>query len=118
MVGLAKPRALPAEMTIDPARDRIDADTVEAVISYKYELMASLAKAFKKDARRNPSAAVEKWSELRKEFEAMWSRRNVSVEQAVSGLQAWCAKAEASGIAALAEFSRRIRMAIPPRAIA
>ena len=118
MVGLAKPRALPAEMTIDPARDRIDADTVEAVISYKYELMASLAKAFKKDARRNPSAAVEKWAELRKEFEAMWSRRNVSVEQAVNGLQAWCAKAEASGIAALAEFSRRIRMAIPPRAIA
>jgi stearoyl-CoA desaturase (delta-9 desaturase) len=118
VVGLAKPRALPAEMTIDPARDRIDADTVEAMISYKYELMASLAKAFKKDARRNPSAAVEKWAELRKEFEAMWSRRNVSVEQAVNGLQAWCAKAEASGIAALAEFSRRIRMAIPPRAIA
>ena len=31
-VGLAKPRALPAEMLLDPARDQIDADTVEAVI--------------------------------------------------------------------------------------
>ncbi len=118
MVGLAKPRALPPGLTIDPARDRIDADTVAAVISHKYELMATLAKAFKKDARHGPSAVLEKWTELRKEFETLWARRNLSVEQAVSGLQAWCAKAEASGIAALAEFSRRIRMAIPPRVIA
>jgi hypothetical protein len=33
----------------------------------------------------------------------------------VAGLQSWCARAEASGIAALEEFSKRIRMAIPNR---
>ena len=116
-VGLAKPRALPAEMLLDPARDQIDADTVEAVISYKYELIAVLSKTFKRDLRKikPQSASAEKWSELRKEFESMWSRRQMTVEQAVHGLQAWCAKAEASGSAALIEFSRQIRMVIPRR---
>lgn len=117
MVGLAKPRALPAEMLLDPARNQIDADTVEAVISHKYQLMALLSKSFKKDSRQSGSqpGVVEKWNELRREFEAMWSRRHTSVEQAVSSLQAWCNKAEASGIAALVEFSRRLRMASPRR---
>ena len=116
-VGLAKPRALPAEMLLDPARDQIDADTVEAVISYKYELIAVLSKTFKRDLRKikPQSASAEKWSELRKEFESMWSRRQMTVDQAVHGLQAWCAKAEASGSAALIEFSRQIRMVIPRR---
>ena len=120
MVGLAKPRALPAEMLLDPARNQIDADTVEAVISHKYQLMALLSKSFKKDSRGSGSqpGVAEKWIELRKEFEAMWSRRHTSVEQAVSSLQAWCNKAEASGIAALVEFSRRLRMASPRRASA
>jgi len=118
-VGLAKPRALPAAMTLDPSRNRIDADTVEAVISYKYELMASLAKEFKRDTRAlgAQSAMIERWAELRKEFESMWSRRQMSVEQAVQGLQAWCAEAEASGSAALQEFAQRLRMVIPQRAV-
>lgn len=120
MVGLAKPRALPAEMVLDPARNEIDADTVEAVISHKYELMALLSKSFKTHVRRAQfqPAAVEKWTELRKEFEAMWSRRHLSVEQAVSNLQSWCNRAEASGIAALADFSKRLRMVSPRRAVA
>jgi stearoyl-CoA desaturase (delta-9 desaturase) len=116
-LGLAKPRALPAEMFLDPARNQIDADTIEAVISHKYELMAMLSKSFRKHARRAQfqPAVVEKWTELRKEFETMWSLRHLSVEQAVAGLQSWCNRAEASGIAALADFSKRIRMVSPRR---
>ncbi len=117
-LGLAKPRALPAELILDPSRNRIDADTVEAVLSNKYQLMASLAKAFKRDVsvrESSQTAKRETWLELRREFEGMWSRRQVSVEQAVQNLQAWCAKAEASGISALADFSQRIRMATPSR---
>jgi stearoyl-CoA desaturase (delta-9 desaturase) len=115
-VGLAKPRALPEAMLLDPARTQIDADTVEAVLTYKYELMATLAKAFQRDAKQSSrSTSVEKWAELRREFESMWSRRQMSVEQAVHGLQSWCAKAESSGSAALSEFAQRIRMAIPRR---
>ena len=118
-LGLAKPRPLPAELILDPSRNRIDAETVEAVFPNKYQLMASLAKAFKRDVSAGESSQTAKretWLELRREFEGMWSRRQVSVEQAVQNLQAWCAKAEASGIAALADFSQRIRMATPSRA--
>jgi stearoyl-CoA desaturase (delta-9 desaturase) len=45
----------------------------------------------------------------------MWSLRHLSVEQAVAGLQSWCNRAETSGIAALADFSKRIRMVSPRR---
>ena len=120
LFGLAKPRVPAAleEMVIDPSRNQIDADTIEAVLNHKYQLMASLTSTFKKDVRQSKSQPgyAEKWNELCKEFDAMWSRRHTSVEQAVSGLQSWCAKAEASGIAAAAEFSRRLRMVSPRRA--
>ena len=120
LFGLAKPR-IPAahqEMVIDPSRNQIDADTIEVLLDHKYHLMASLSKEFKKNVRQSKAqpAYAEKWHELCKEFDAMWSRRQPSVDHAISGLQLWCAKAEASGIAALAEFSRRIRMVSPRRA--
>ncbi len=118
--GLAKARALPAEPVLNPAKQSIDADTIEAVISHKYELMATLARAFQRDSRQQKGATeqVEQWTELRKEFEAMWSRRQMSVDQAIAALQSWCARAESSGIAALEEFSRRLRMYSPRRATA
>jgi stearoyl-CoA desaturase (delta-9 desaturase) len=48
---------------------------------------------------------------MREELRALWTRTNVSAEQLVADLQAWCQKAEASGIAALQEFSQKLRAA-------
>ena len=48
---------------------------------------------------------------MREELRALWTRTNVSAEQLVTDLQAWCHKAEESGIAALQEFSRKLRAA-------
>ncbi len=48
---------------------------------------------------------------MREELRSLWTRTNVSAEQLVSDLQAWCRKAEESGIAALAEFSMKLRSA-------
>ena len=45
------------------------------------------------------------------ELRQLWTRTNVSAEQLVADLQAWCKKAEASGIEALAEFSQKLRAA-------
>ena len=42
---------------------------------------------------------------MREELRALWTRTNVSAEQAVADLQAWCKQAEESGIEALREFS-------------
>ena len=46
---------------------------------------------------------------MREELRSLWTRTNVSAEQLVADLQAWCRKAEDSGIAALQEFSLKLR---------
>jgi len=46
---------------------------------------------------------------MRQELAALWQRSNASKEQLVRQLEDWCARAEASGITPLQEFSRRLR---------
>jgi stearoyl-CoA desaturase (delta-9 desaturase) len=50
---------------------------------------------------------------MREELRQLWTRTNVSAEQLVTDLQAWCKKAEESGIQALQEFSLKLRAAQP-----
>ena len=53
--------------------------------------------------------ALAKLVAMREELRALWTRTNVSAPQLVADLQAWCRKAEESGIAMLQEFSQRLR---------
>jgi len=46
---------------------------------------------------------------LRKDFTAIWQRSTANKEQMVKDLENWCHRAEASGIEALQQFSRRLR---------
>ena len=55
--------------------------------------------------------ALEKLVAMREELRQLWTRTNVSAEQLVVDLQAWCRKAEESGIAALQEFSLKLKAA-------
>jgi stearoyl-CoA desaturase (Delta-9 desaturase) len=55
------------------------------------------------------SPALAKLLAMREELRQLWTRTNVSAEQAVLDLQAWCRKAEESGIAALQDFSTKLR---------
>ena len=57
------------------------------------------------------SPKLAKLVAMREELRALWTRTNVSAEQLVVDLQAWCRKAEESGIAALQEFSLKLRAA-------
>ena len=57
------------------------------------------------------SPALAKLVAMREELRALWTRTNVSAEQAVTDLQAWCKQAEESGIEALREFSLKLRAA-------
>jgi stearoyl-CoA desaturase (delta-9 desaturase) len=59
--------------------------------------------------RESPKLA--KLVAMREELRSLWTRTNVSPSQLVADLQAWCRKAEESGIAALQEFSLRLRSA-------
>jgi stearoyl-CoA desaturase (delta-9 desaturase) len=57
------------------------------------------------------NAALAKLVSMREELRMLWTRTNASAPQLVADLQAWCKRAEDSGIAALREFSLKLRAA-------
>ena len=57
------------------------------------------------------SPKLAKMVAMREELRQLWTRTNVSPAQLVADLQAWCKKAEDSGIAMLQEFSLKLRAA-------
>ena len=69
------------------------------------EVMAQVASV------RDRHPELSKLVSMREELRSLWTRTNVSVEQLVADLQAWCHKAEHSGIVALQEFALKVRAA-------
>lgn len=57
----------------------------------------------------NASQALATMYAMRGELTALWGRSAATGEQLARQLQDWCQRAEASGIAPLADFSRRLR---------
>ncbi len=155
MLGWAKVRKTAPKLRhgdIKPA----DKDTLEAIITNRYEVMSKYGRGLKaacaaelarlkaqgqehsaqwaqfKLAKRwshrdevnipdrllseiaNARAAsptLDKLLTMREELRQLWTRTNVSAEQLVADLQAWCRRAEESGIAELRNFSMSLRMA-------
>ncbi|KQW41209.1 MULTISPECIES: acyl-CoA desaturase [unclassified Roseateles] len=60
---------------------------------------------------RAASPVIDKLVTMREELRQLWTRTNVSADQLVADLQAWCRRAEESGIAELQAFSMRLRAA-------
>lgn len=60
-------------------------------------------------AARAASPVLDKMVVMREELRQMWLNRLHTREQLATELQAWCQRAEASGIAALQEFSKKLR---------
>jgi len=56
---------------------------------------------------QNPTLA--KMHAMREELRQLWSNTHVTREQLAKDLQAWCRRAEESGIAALRDYSIRLR---------
>jgi stearoyl-CoA desaturase (delta-9 desaturase) len=61
------------------------------------------------DSARAHSDSLTKLVAMREELRQLWTRTNVSAEQLVVDLQAWCHKAEGSGIATLQQFAVQLR---------
>jgi stearoyl-CoA desaturase (delta-9 desaturase) len=55
------------------------------------------------------SKALKTMHEMRIELSAIWERSHSSSDQLLLQLRDWCARAEASGIRSLQEFSLRLR---------
>jgi stearoyl-CoA desaturase (delta-9 desaturase) len=60
---------------------------------------------------RAASPMLDKMVTMREELRQMWLNTSVSREQLATDLQAWCHRAEESGIATLREFSMKLRAA-------
>ena len=60
---------------------------------------------------RAASPMLDKMVTMREELRQLWLNTSVSREQLTKDLQAWCHRAEESGIAALREFSLKLRAA-------
>ena len=58
---------------------------------------------------RASSPVLDKMVTMREELRQMWLNRSRTREQLAAELQAWCHRAEASGIAVLQEFSLKLR---------
>lgn len=145
LVGLAKVKKTAPKLRLAKAKDECDLETLQAVITHRYEVLAKYAKTLRsiyaEEVGRMPGidlAMVRKWLHLdaqeldeasraklgvalegspalktvytmRQELEALWQRSAASKEHLVRQLEDWCHKAEASGIAQLRAFSRRLR---------
>jgi len=67
------------------------------------------AERAKLDAALPKSRALQTMVSMRRDLAALWERSAAPREQLVRQLEAWCRRAEASGIRPLAEFSQRLR---------
>ena len=63
----------------------------------------------KLEQARQASPAIDKMVRMREELRQIWLNTSHSREQLASDLQAWCKRAEDSGIAALRDFSMKLR---------
>jgi stearoyl-CoA desaturase (Delta-9 desaturase) len=149
-MGLAKVKKIAPEPKFNPAKQSVDLDTLQSVISNRYDVMAKYAKSLKRTWRdevehlqnkgveyrqlktsrkllhREPtqlaapqkqqlsellahSKALKTMHDMRVELAAIWERSHFTRDQLLHLLQDWCARAEASGIKALQEFSFRLR---------
>ena len=73
------------------------------------KLAAGTNERAKRDEVINHSSMLATIYTMREELAAIWQRSTASKEQLVRQLEDWCRRAEASGIVALQEFSRRLR---------
>jgi stearoyl-CoA desaturase (delta-9 desaturase) len=95
-------------------------------LKHKAELEARFLKSSRKLLQREPaklevsqkqqlvelfqhSKALETMHQMRVELGAIWERSSATRDQLLHQLQDWCARAEASGIKSLQEFSLRLR---------
>ena len=151
MMGLAKVKKVAPEPKFAKDKQIADLDTLQSVITNRYDVMAKYAKSVKhafreelehlkdkaelekrflkssrKLLQREPaklelsqkeqlielfkhSKALETMHHMRVELGAIWERSHSTRDQLLHQLQDWCARAEASGIKSLQDFSLRLR---------
>lgn len=154
MLGLATVKKVAPKLKLGEDQGSISLDTLQGVITHRYEIMARYADMLKKagsqeltrlqakasganlalfrkarralhksedDASLKPEhraqldevlSSNQKLStmvQMRRELSRLWESSSASSEQLLADLQAWCQRAQQSGIAQLDEFAQRLR---------
>ncbi len=147
-LGFAQVKKIAPKIKLAP-KTQCDLDTLHAVITHRYDVLAKYASSLKRTcteeiqrlkarAVRVDRGMVKRWLHIdeqklsalerermrevlsnskvldtvysmRRELAALWQRSSANKEQLVRQLEDWCRRAEASGIVALRDFSRRLR---------
>ncbi len=114
MAGFAREMRRAAKAEIQALRARKeDASVLRTAIRWLHrdaEMVPADAKPQLAQARAE-HPVLDKMVTMREELRQMWLSTSASREQLTSELQAWCHRAEESGIAALREFSMKLRAA-------
>ena len=109
-LGLAKVKRVAPVPRFAAPRLIPNLQTLQAVITHRYDVLAKYAKSLKRIGAEDQDAqARQTMYSMRRELMALWERSPLSKEQLVRRLQDWCQRAEASGVRPLVEFSQRLR---------
>ena len=151
-VGLATIRKVAPTVKWQSAKPLCDLDTLQAVITHRYDVMTRFVKSVREDSAaeiaklKEGSNLPQNWNlnsfrswlykepdelaaadkaeldtllgkserlqtvyRMRQELSAIWGRSTASREQLLEQLQAWCKRAEDSGVQSLKDFSVRLR---------
>jgi stearoyl-CoA desaturase (delta-9 desaturase) len=151
LLGLARVKKQAPKVRWDTAKARCDMDTLQAVITHRYDVVARFARSMRttwqaeiaklrhhghsaQDATDGlndvlardvttldgperariesvvgRSPVLSTVYAMRLELAQIWQRSSANAEQLLRHLEDWCRRAEASGIAALQDFSRQLR---------
>jgi len=150
ILGLAEVRRVAPQVKLAAtAKATCDADTLQAVLTHRYDVLTQYARTLKstcgeelnklraravrvdnrllqrslssetpclQDAEKadlkqalDQSKVLTTVHHMREDLTALWQRSTATTDQLVAQLNDWCKRAEASGIAALEQFSKRLR---------
>jgi stearoyl-CoA desaturase (Delta-9 desaturase) len=109
-LGLAKVKRVAPVPRFSTPRPVPDLQTLQAVITHRYDVLAKYAKTLKRiDTEGRDAHVRDTVHSMGRELPSLWERSTAPKEQLVQRLQDWCRRAEGSGIRPLVEFSRELR---------
>ncbi len=87
---------------------RVDRRLLKRWLHSDEQKLSPLERERMREVLRN-SRVLDTINSMRQDLTSLWQRSSASKEQLVHQLEDWCHRAEASGIVALQDFSRRLR---------
>ncbi len=138
-IGAARVKKIPPELTLDATKQQIDLDTVRAVVTGRFHVMAHFARevmhhVYREELKKADPNDRESWALLKRAKRLMvrettllddttlntvysmkqkladiWQRSATTQEHLRHAIEEWCRQAEATGIQALRDFSRKLR---------